>query len=171
MTLSRAQRILAAICFILLAGCAALGYLYLSAQSQKAELNANLATLQATVDKLNASLESPNASDPLLRSPAFPRDPPDLDLVSAVLASAAESGVSTGPVQTIPGGSEQIGASTYRTTELNLTVAGTLPQILNFFDRMEHAGIRTLVFDNIHLDSANGQWTAQMQIVAYAQHQ
>ncbi len=171
MTFSRAQRILAAICFVLLAGCAALGYLYVVSQSQKAQLDANLATLQTTVDKLNASLESPNASDPLLRSPAFPRDPPDLDLASAVLTSAAQSGVSTGPVQTMQGGSEQIGSSTYRATEMNLTIAGTLPQILNFFDRMEHAGIRTLVFDNIRLDSANGQWTAQMKIVAYAQHQ
>ncbi len=171
MTFSPAQRLLAAICFILLVGCAALGYLYLSARSQKTELEASLATLQTTVNRLNLSLESPNASDPLLRTPAFPRDPPDLSLVSAVLASAAESGVSTGPVQTMQGSSEQIGTSTYRTTVLNLTIGGTLPQILNFFDRMERAGIRTLAFDNIRLEPANGQWTAQMQIIVYAQHQ
>lgn len=171
MTFSVAQRLLAVTSLVLLAGCAVLGYLYLSAQSQKADLEASLATLQTTVDRLNLSLESPSASDPLLRSPAFPRDPPDLGLASAVLTSAAESGVSTGPVQTMQGNSEQIGTNTYRTTVLNLTIGGTLPQILNFFDRLERAGLRTLVFDNIRLEPANGQWTAQMQITVYAQHQ
>jgi hypothetical protein len=169
MTLTLAQRILAATTFILLALCTFFGYSYVSDQSQKSGLDARLATLQATVDKINAASEAPNADDPLLHTPAFPRDPPDLALASAVLSSAAGSGVSTGPIQTTSGGSEKIGSTTYRTTTLNLTISGTLPQILNFFDRMEHTGLRSLVFDNIRFEAGNGQWIVQMQILAYAQ--
>lgn len=171
MTLSIAQRALAATSFVLLACCAIFLYFYLSNQSQKAVLNANLASLQATVGKINAGRRSADASDPLLFTPAFPRDPPDLALASAVLASASGSGVSTGPIQTTTGSGEKIGNETYRTTVLNLTISGSLPQILNFFDRMEQAGIRTVVFDNIRLEAGSGQWIVQLQAIAYAQPQ
>ncbi|HVC34303.1 MAG TPA: hypothetical protein VNL16_12400 [Chloroflexota bacterium] len=171
MRFSLAQRLLAATSVILLGCCAIFGYLYLSNQSQKAALDASLVPLQATVTSLNAAAESRDASDPLLYTAAFPRDPPDLGLASAVLSSAAASGVSTGPIQTTAGGDEKIGSATYRTTTVNLTISGSLPRILNFFDRMEQAGLRTVTFDNIRLETGNGQWIAQLQIIVYAQPQ
>ncbi|MGH2460751.1 MAG: hypothetical protein ACRDIY_17995, partial [Chloroflexota bacterium] len=95
--------------------------------------------------------------------------PPDLALASSVLASAAGSGVSTGPIQTTTGADEKIGDDSYRTTVANLTISGSLSQILDFFDRLEQTGIPTLTFDNMRLENTGGQWTVQVQVIAYAQ--
>jgi len=171
MTLTIAQRALAIASLFLLACCAIFFYYYLENQSKKSSLDANLLGLRTTVAKINAERQAPDASDPLLHTSAFPRDPPDLALASSVLASAAGSGVSTGPIQTTAGTDEKVGSDTYRTTVVNLTISGSLPQILNFFDRMEQAGIRTLVFDNMRFEAGSGQWTVQLQAIAYAQPQ
>jgi len=77
--------------------------------------------------------------------------------------------VTTGPIQTTTGSPEKVGDTTYRTTVVNLTISGSLPRILNFFDRVEAAGLRTVVFDNMRLEPSNGQWSVQLQIIAYAQ--
>lgn len=168
MTLTLAQRLLAAFSLAMLLGCAILAYLVLANQGQEAALGARLPRLQATLAQTDAA-EPLNANDPLLRAPAFPRDPPDLALASAVLSSATGSGVSSGSIQTTEGGTERIGSNTYRVTTLSLTISGTLPQILNFFDRMEQAGLKTIVFDNMRLETSSGRSTVRLQIVAYAQ--
>jgi hypothetical protein len=66
-------------------------------------------------------------------------------------------------------GTDKVGDNTYRTVTMNLTVTGTLGQVLDFFDRVERGGMRTIVFDNMHVEPANGRWTVQLQIIAYAQ--
>jgi len=169
MKLTIFQRVLAALGFAVLAACALLLYLYLGDQGRKAALAARLASYQATATALEAAARAPGANDPLLRVPAFPRDPPELDLSTLVLTSAAASGVSVGPVQTSPIGTEKIGSGTYRTVTVSLTITGTLPQILNFFDRVEQGGLRTVVFDNIRLTPEQGRYTAQLEVIAYAQ--
>ncbi len=169
MTLTVAQRALAVASLFLLACCAIFFYYYLENQGKKAALAAELSSLQTTVARINAERQAPEASDPLLHSPAFPRDPPDLALATSVLASATGSGVSTGPIQTTAGADETVGNETYRATVVNLTISGSLPRILNFFDRMEQAGIRTLAFDNMRVEADNGNWTVQVQVIAYSQ--
>lgn len=171
MTLTIAQRALAILSLFLLACSAIFFYYYLVNQSRKVGLEASLSSLRASVARINAERQAPDASDPLLHASAFPRDPPDLALASSVLASAAGSGVSTGPIQTTTGSDEKVGDDTYRATVVNLTISGSLPQILNFFDRLEQAGMRTLVFDNMRLEDASGKWTVQVQVIAYAQAQ
>lgn len=145
-----------------------LTYQYAQAGTRRDELNGQLATIQATVDKLNADYGT--GGDPLASPPAFPANPPNLDLASVVLSSAAASGVNTGPLTVASQGSEKLGNDTYRSMTMNLTVTGTLPQLLGFFDRVERGGIHTLAFDNMKLDpTPDGRWTAQIQLIVYAQ--
>lgn len=169
MRLTVGQRLLIVTTLAAILGAAAFGLADRSNQAQKAELSAKLASLATPTAALNATAQSPATSDPLLHTPAFPRDPPELGLASAVLRSAAASGVSSGPIQTTTGPPETIGSTTYRATIVQLTVRGTLPQVLGFFDRLEAAGLRTIVFDNMHLAAENGVWSAQLQIIVYAQ--
>lgn len=145
------------------------GYLYLANEGKKADLNRRLATLQSTVDEINQSARQADGSDPYLAEPAFPQTPPNLDLATLVLASASRSGVTTGGFQVTSQGTEKVGKNPYRTMTMTLTVAGTLTQVLDFYDRVERGGVHTLVFDNMRLDPSDGRWTAQMQLVVYAQ--
>ncbi|HLH72137.1 MAG TPA: hypothetical protein VKX96_02555 [Chloroflexota bacterium] len=161
------QKFLAGASMALLVFCAIVGYQYSVEQSQKAELNARLASLQSTINKINAA--EANGNDPLLRNPAFPADPPNLDLASVILSSAAASGVQASPFQAVSGQPEKIGNDTYRTITVNLIITGSLPQVLNFFDRVEQGGVRSLVFDNMQVQLVNGRWTVQMELIAYAQ--
>ncbi|HUX86745.1 MAG TPA: hypothetical protein VMW65_07060 [Chloroflexota bacterium] len=169
LALSSVQKFMAGATMALLVFSAILGYQYNSEQSQKAELEARLASLQATISKIN--VEEANGNDPLLAKPAFPVDPPNLDLASIVLSSSAASGVQSSPFQAVSSQPEKVGNDTYRTITVDLTIVGTLPQVLNFFDRVEQGGVRSLVFDNMHVESVNGKWTVQMQLIAYAQSQ
>ena len=169
LALSTFQKFLAGATMALLVFSAILGYQYNSEQSQKAELEARLASLQSTISKINA--EEANGNDPLLIKPAFPANPPNLDLASIVLSSAAASGVQASPFQAVSGQPDKVGNDTYRTIIVDLTITGSLPQILNFFDRVEQGGVRSLVFDNMHVESINGKWTVQMELIAYAQSQ
>lgn len=167
--LTTPQRVLGGLALAALLLCAVVGFLYLSDEGQKADLVHRFAVLQATVDSLNQSAASADASDPYLSTPAFPANPPNLDLATLVLASASQSGVTTGPLQVTGQGTEKIGNNSYRTMTMALTVSGTLPQVLDFYDRVERGGINTLTFDNMHLEPSDGRWTAQMQLVVYAQ--
>lgn len=167
MTLSPLQRLLTGIVLALVVVAAALGYQYVVALQQRAVLLGRLANLQATVDKLNQ--RAAKGDDPLLRDPAFPVKPLNLELAGIVLDSAAASGVSTGALQSTTLATEKVGANAYRTATLNLTVTGAFPQILDFFDRVERGGIRTVVFDNIHVEPSNDRWTVQLQLIAYSQ--
>ncbi len=169
MPLTTLQRVLAGACLIILVICADVGFQYVSNQSEKTDVTRRLAALQATVDKINASTAAGDANDPLLTTPAFPQNPPNLDLASLVLTSAAQSGVTTGPLQATSQSSDKVGNNTYRSVTMSVTAAGSLPQILDFFDRMERGGIKTLVFDNIQVDPSTSRWTAQMSVVVYAQ--
>lgn len=146
-----------------------LGYEYLANEGRKADLEHRLATLQTTVDKINASAKAGDGSDPYLTTAAFPATPPNLDLATLVLSSASQSGVATGPLGVAAQGTEKVGNNTYRTMTMTLTVSGTLPQVLDFFDRVERGGLHTLVFDNLHLTPADGRWTADVQLTVYAQ--
>ena len=166
LVLSPIQRFLAGACVALVAMCVVLGYFYWQNENQKADLVQRIDAYQATIDKFNGT-GAPN--DIYLTKPAFPAAPPNLDLASLILNSAAASGVTTGPLQAMTAGSDQVGTGTYRGISLNLTVTGTLPQVLNFYDRMTRGGIRTLVFDNMRLEPSNGQWTVTMQLTAYSQ--
>ena len=121
------------------------------------------------MNQINAAAASGDSSDPYLATPAFPQNPPNLDLTSLVLTSASASGVSTGAIQVATQGNEKIGSNTYRTISMNLSVTGTLPQVLDFFDRVERGGVHTLVFDNMRLDPGDGRWTSTLQLVVYAQ--
>jgi hypothetical protein len=149
--------------------CAIFGYLYLANEGQKEELVRRLAALQATVDQINQGAASGDQSDPYLSTPAFPANPPNLALATDVLASASQSGVTTGPLQVTGEGTEKVGSNTYRTMTMSLTVSGALPQVLDFYDRVEQGGVNTLTFDNMHLVPSDGRWTAQMQLIVYAQ--
>jgi FlaG/FlaF family flagellin (archaellin) len=169
MALTIPQRVLAGVSLILLLLSALIASEYFDSVGRKADLQKRLATLQTTVNKINASNASGDNTDPLLREPAFPTNPPNLDLASLVLTSASASGVTTGTIEATTQSTEKVGANTYRTVSLDLNVTGTLPQILDFFDRMRAGGIRTLVFDNIHLEPTNGHWNLQLEVVAYAQ--
>lgn len=168
MILTPVQRFLAGASLAVLVFCAVIGYQYSVDQGQTTDLNARLAQLQSTVSKINAATES-GSNDPLLHTPAFPTTPPSLDLSSLVLTSAAASGVSTGPLQAVTGGTNQINGHTYRTITMDVTITGNLSQILNFYDRIEQGGIRTLTFDNMHLSDSGGRWTVHLQVIAYAQ--
>lgn len=163
------QRVLAVAALTAFVLCAVVGYLYLADAGQKDNLSRRLAALQATVDKINQSAASGDASDPYLSTPAFPANPPNLDLATVVLSSASQSGVSTGPLQVTSQGTDKVGNDTYRTMSMSLTVTGTLPQVLDFYDRVERGGVQTLTFDNMHLEPSDGRWTAQMQLIVYAQ--
>jgi hypothetical protein len=169
MTLTPFQRFLAGTGVAVLVVAAILGYVYLNNEARKATLEKQLATLQATVDKINQANTAGDLTDPLLTTPAFPANPPNLDLATIVLNSAAQSGVTTGPLQATTQGTEKVGNNTYRTVSMNLTISGSLPEILDFFDRVERGGIRTLVFDNIQVDPSSDHWIAQMQLIVYAQ--
>ncbi len=169
MTLTPVQRFLAGLSLALLAVTALLFFQYLDDLGRKNDLSRRLAALQQTIDRVNAAAASGADSDPLLHTPAFPANPPNLDLASVVLSSAAASGVALGPLQATTQGTDKVGANLYRTVTMSVTVTGTLPQILDFFDRVERGGVRTLVFDNIHAEPVDGRWTVQMQLVVYAQ--
>ena len=169
MTFSPMQRLLAGGCLALIAIAIVLGFQYMDAGGRKADLVKRLATLQGTIERANLAQASGDASDALLTDPAFPPAPPNLQLASVVLNSAANSGVTTGPLQATTQGTDKIGVNTYRTVTLSVGVSGSLPQILDFFDRIERGGIHTVVFDNIHVDVAAGRWTTQLQLIAYAQ--
>src|SRR4051812_2422241 len=153
-------------CVALFAIMLVMGFEYLDAGGRKAGLERQLATLQSSIDRANLDAATGNG-DVLLTDPAFPSAPPNLELASIVLNGAAASGVTTGPLQATTQGTDKIGSNTYRTVTLNISISGTLPQILDFFDRVEHGGIHTLVFDNIHVDSVVGRWTVQLQLIAY----
>jgi type II secretory pathway pseudopilin PulG len=148
---------------------ALLGYQYAVNQQRAAALEQQLTTLQQTVSQINAAAQAPDASDPLLHTAAFPTSPPNLAVASLVLSSATASGVNTGPLEATTQGSEKLGSNTYRTETMNVTITGTLPQVLNFFDRVSHGGIRTLVFDNIQVEPNDGEWTVHLQLIVYAQ--
>jgi hypothetical protein len=163
------QRFLGGAIVAIVAIAAVLGYEYYGTLARKAELARQLTTLQTTVDKLNATAASSQGSDPLLHDPAFPAEPPNLQLAGIVLDSATSSGVSAGNLQSTTLGTDKIGDNTYRTVSMNLTVTGTLPQVLDFFDRVERGGIRTIVFDNMRVEPSNGSWSVQIQLIAYAQ--
>lgn len=169
MSLTGRQTLLAFATGVIILGTLVLGLAHRSNQAQKAELTATLAPLATRIAILNATARPSSASDPLLQSPAFPREAPELGLASAVLSSVTASGVSSGPLQTMTGPPETIGSTTYRTTVMQLTITGTLPQILGFFDRVEAAGLGSVVFDNMHLTPENGRWSVQVQIIVYAQ--
>jgi hypothetical protein len=169
MILNPAQRFLAGAILAFAVISAIVGYEYVTNLAHKAELARQLSTLQATVDKINASTAAGQGDDPLLHEPAFPAQPPNLQLAGVVLDSATASGVTTGSLQSTTLGTDKVGENTYRTVTLNLTVTGTLPQVLDFFDRVERGGIRTVVFDNMRVEPSNGKWTVQLQLVAYAQ--
>jgi hypothetical protein len=168
LTLTPIQRVLAAGCAALFIIMLVLGFEYLDAGGRKAGLERQLATLQSSIDRANAAAASGNG-DVFVTDPAFPNAPPNLELASIVLNGATGSGVTTGPLQATTQGTDKIGANTYRTVTMNISISGTLPQILDFFDRVERGGIHTLVFDNIHVDSVAGRWTVQLQLIAYAQ--
>jgi hypothetical protein len=166
MILSPVQRFLAGLALALVVVAAILGYLYYDNLGKKADLTRQLDALQGTVAKLNGS---GSADDPLLFSPAFPARPPNLELAGVVLDSATASGVTASSMQSTTLGTDKVGDNTYRTVTMNLTVTGTLGQVLDFFDRVERGGMRTIVFDNMHVEPGNGRWTVQLQIIAYAQ--
>jgi|GEM_PF-6077964 len=164
-SLSRLQRFLAGagLAALLLSGL--LGNTYLNNRAQKAELQAQLADLQTQINKINAAggLTVSGAVE-------FPSSSPDLELASLVLNSAAASGVTTSPLQAGNHGTAKVGSNTYRTVILNVTVSGTLPQILDFFDRVERGNIKTVAFDNLRVTTTDdGHWTATVQVIAYAQ--
>jgi hypothetical protein len=169
MILNPVQRFMAGAILAIAVITAIVGYEYLANLAHRAELARQLATLQATVDKINAASASGQGDDPLLHEPAFPAQPPNLQLAGVVLDSATVSGVTTGILQSTTLGTDKVGDNTYRTVTLNLTVTGTLPQVLDFFDRVERGGIRTVVFDNMRVEPSNGKWTVQLQLIAYAQ--
>jgi hypothetical protein len=169
MILTPVQRFLGGAIVALVAIAVILGYEYYGTLARKAELARQLTTLQATVDKINAIAAANPGNDPLLHEAAFPAQPPNLQLAGIVLDSATTSGVAAGSLQSTTLGTDQVGNNTYRTVTMNLTVTGTLPQVLAFFDRVERGGIRTIVFDNMHVEPSNGKWTVQIQLTAYAQ--
>jgi hypothetical protein len=163
------QRFLGGATLAMFVVAAILGYEYYQQLARKTELTHQLATLQTTVDKINAAAASDQSSDPLLHEPAFPLQPPNLQLAGIVLDSATASGVSAGTLQSTTLGTDKVGDNVYRTVTMNLTITGTLPQVLDFFDRVERGGIRTIVFDNMHVEPSDGKWTVQIQLTAYAQ--
>jgi hypothetical protein len=169
MILSPLERFLGGAILAFFVVAAILGYEYYGTLARKAELARQLGTLQATVDKINATAASDQGNDPLLHEAAFPPQPPNLQLAGIVLDSANASGVSAGTLQSTTLGTDKVGDNVYRTVTLNLTISGTLPQVLDFFDRVERGGIRTIVFDNMHVEPSNGKWTVQIQLTAYAQ--
>ena len=169
MTFNPLQRFLAGTSLALIVIAIVFGFQYVDAGGRKADLARRLATLQGTIDRANLALTNGQGNDVLLTQPAFPANPPNLELASVVLNSASASGVNTGPLQATTQGTDKIGANTYRTVTLNVSISGSLPQILDFFDRIERGGIHTLVFDNIHVESITGRWTVQLQLIAYAQ--
>ena len=169
MSLSPTQRFLAGASLAVLVVAVLLGLQYLDNVGRKADLLRRLTTLQATVDRFNAATAAGENNDPLLATAAFPQNPPNLDLASVILASASASGVSTGTLDATTQGTEKIGVNTYRTIATTITITGTLPRVLDFFDRVERGGVHTLVFDNIHADTTEGHWTVRVQLIAYAQ--
>ena len=169
MTLSPLQRFLAGTSLSLILIAIVFGFQYVDASGRKADLARRLATLQGTIDRANLTVSNGQGSDVLLTQPAFPANPPILELASAVLNSASASGVNTGPLQATSQNTDKIGSNTYRTVTMNASISGSLPQILDFFDRIERGGIHTLVIDNIHVESVTGRWTVQLQLIAYAQ--
>ena len=169
MTLSPLQRFLAVTSLSLIVIAIVFGFQYVDAGGRKADLARRLTTLQGSIDRANLAAANGQGGDVLLTQPAFPANPPNLELASVVLNSASASGVTTGPLQATTQSSDKIGSNTYRTVTMNASISGSLPQILDFFDRIERGGIHTLVFDNIHIESVTGRWTVQLQLVAYAQ--
>jgi hypothetical protein len=169
MSLNSLQRFLAGTSLALIIIAIVFGFQYLDASGRKADLARRLATLQGTVDRANLAIARGQGDDVLLTQPAFPANPPNLELASIVLNSASASGVNTGPLQATSQATDKIGSNTYRTITLNVSISGSLPQVLDFFDRIERGGIHTLVFDNIHVESVTGRWTVQLQLLAYAQ--
>jgi hypothetical protein len=168
-SLSPTQRFLAGATLAILVVTVLLGLQYFDNVGRKDDLNRRLAALQATVDRINAATAAGENGVPLLTTPAFPQNPPNLDLASVILASASASGVSTGTLDATTQGTEKVGANTYRTVATTVTINGTLPRLLDFFDRVERGGVHTLVFDNMHADATEGRWTIQVQLIAYAQ--
>lgn len=169
MTLNPIQRLLAGGSLALIVIAIVLGFQYVDNGGRKADLARRLATLQGTIDRANLALANSQGTEGLLTQPAFPANPPNLELASAVLNGAAASGVTTGPLQATTQGTDKIGSNSYRTVTMNVSISGSLPQILDFFDRIQRSGIHTLVFDNIHVESITGRWTVQLQLIAYAQ--
>lgn len=163
LTLTPVQRFLAGAALALLLICALLGYQYGQSQARRNDLAAQLATLEATANKLNADGAGVNGSAP------FPTGSPNLELTSLILNSAAASGVSLSPIQAAAQGTDKVGSDTYRTVAVDVTVEGTLPQILDFFDRVESGNIKSIAFDDLQGAATAGRWSVRVQVIAYAQ--
>ncbi|HLZ07733.1 MAG TPA: hypothetical protein VKT80_04035, partial [Chloroflexota bacterium] len=107
MTLNSLQRFLAGASLALIVIAIVFGFQYVDAGGRKADLARRLATLQGTIDRANLALANGQGSDPLLTQPAFPPNPPNLELASLVLNSATASGVNTGPLQATTQGTDK----------------------------------------------------------------
>lgn len=157
------QRFLAGASLALLLVSALLGYQYGQNQARRNDLAGQLATLQATANKLNAERAGSDGPAP------FPSGSPNLELTSLILDSAAASEVTLSPVQAGAQGTDTVGSDTYRTDTVEVEVKGTLPQILDFFDRVERGNIKTIAFDDLHATAMEGQWSVRARVIAYAQ--
>ena len=163
LTLTPLQRFLAGASLALLLVSALLGYQYWQNQARRNDLASQLATLQTTANKLNAERASSGRPAP------FPNGSPNLELTSLILDSAAASDVTLDPIQAGALGTDTVGSDTYRTVTVEVEVKGALPQILDFFDRVERGNIKTIAFDDLQATDSEDQWSVRARVIAYAQ--
>lgn len=145
--LSQAQTVLAVAVGLLLAADVYLGLSYLSAQDQKLRLEGQYRSLEQSL----ARLVGPSRSEDALVSagPAFPKDPPGIQLTDLVIRTAQETGTEILGMHSSAVVTEQIGSGTYRAMKINIRLRGEPRRLAAFFDRLERGAVPTMVFDNI----------------------
>jgi len=167
--LSQAQTVLVVAGALLLLTNLYLGISYLAAQDQKGRLASQYRTLERSLERLVAAWEAGPSGDLDAGAPAFPKNPPGLELTDLALRAARETGVEVLGLHTSAVGAEQIGGGTYRVVKVSLRLRADPARLAAFFERVERAATPTMVFDNVDVVRGDETWEASLELLAYAQ--
>jgi len=167
--LSQAQTVLVVAGALLLLTNLYLGISFVTAQDQKGRLASQYRALEQSLERLVAAREADPSEDLGASAPAFPKNPPSLELTDLAVRAARETGVEVLGLHTSTVGTEQLGSGTYRVVKVSLRLRADPARLAAFFERVERAATPTMVFDNVDVVRADETWEASLELLAYAQ--
>ena len=125
-----------------------------------AEINKSRTIADYDVDKLQADMAQLSAK------PRFPEELPIVDLMLYVANGAPQYQVSiTGVVPATAVGSERIGGTNYHAYKTQLTVTGTLTNIISLIKYIERGRFNSIKIEDVSLSGSGGSWQGKFTIV------
>jgi hypothetical protein len=167
--LTPVQTALAVAVALLIVANVAIGLSYLGGQDQKRALDTQYHTLETTLQRLVTGRDGAQSTDDVtVAALAFPKNPPAVELTDLIIRAARESGLEVVSLHSAPVATEALGDGNYRVARVDLRLRGDGSRLAVFLDRIERAGLPTLVVDGLDLVRDGDALETSLQILSYA---